>query len=175
MTTVIGTSARPDLSAEYPASCCTKSTRKKVSVDSPAYTVESLDVREREVAAREQAERQHRLRRAALPPEERREERDAARGAGRRSPASPSHDEAPRSARRRARRDRARRARAPTKSTRGFVSGGGRFGTAYATSAAVAIANGTLMMNTQRHEACVTSQPPTRGPITNATPVHDVH
>ena len=37
------------------------------------------------------------------------------------------------------------------------------------------IANGTLMMNTQRHEACVTSQPPTSGPITNATPVHDVH
>ena len=30
-------------------------------------------------------------------------------------------------------------------------------------------------MNTQRHEACVTSQPPTSGPITNATPVHAVH
>src|SRR3954447_14179972 len=39
ITTEIGTGASPDLSAEYPASCCTKRTRKNVSVDSPAYTV----------------------------------------------------------------------------------------------------------------------------------------
>ena len=31
------------------------------------------------------------------------------------------------------------------------------------------------MMKTQRHDACVTSQPPTSGPITNAMPVHAVH
>ena len=47
-------------------------------------------------------------------------------------------------------------------------------GTTVATSAAVTSANGTLMMNTHRQDACVTSQPPASGPITNAIPVHDV-
>ena len=36
MTTVIGTSASPTSEPSSPASCCTKSTRKNVSVDSPA-------------------------------------------------------------------------------------------------------------------------------------------
>ena len=37
------------------------------------------------------------------------------------------------------------------------------------------IANGTLIRNTQRQLALVTSHPPTSGPITNAIPVHAVH
>ena len=39
----------------------------------------------------------------------------------------------------------------------------------------MAIANGTLTMKTQRHEAWVTSQPPINGPITKAIPVQAVH
>src|SRR4051794_24497132 len=65
--------------------------------------------------------------------------------------------------------------RPPTKSTFARGACGARFGTAYATSSAVTSANGTLMKNTQRHDAFVTSQPPASGPITNATPVHAVH
>ena len=36
------------------------------------------------------------------------------------------------------------------------------------------IANGTLIRKIQRQLALVTSQPPARGPITNAIPVHAV-
>ena len=36
-------------------------------------------------------------------------------------------------------------------------------------------ANGTLTRNTQRQDACSTSQPPASGPITKAMPVHAVH
>ena len=63
----------------------------------------------------------------------------------------------------------------PRSSTRARSFPVARGGTAYATSAAVTIANGTLTRNTQRQPAFVTSQPPTSGPITNAIPVHAVH
>ena len=97
--------------------------------------------------------------------------RRACRGsAGRRSRAV-----APRSARRQARRGRARRGRRRGRRRVRACPRAGPSARRRATSAAVAIANGTLMMNTQRQDAWVTSQPPTSGPITNAMPVHAVH
>ena len=62
----------------------------------------------------------------------------------------------------------------PTTSTRARSLPAALAGTAYATSAAVTIANGTLTRNTHRQLALVTSQPPASGPMTKAMPVQAV-
>ena len=78
MTTVIGRSAKPDSQRRVAGELLQEEDEEEREGREPGVDGERLEVREGEVAAREEAERQHRLARAVLPPEERREQRDAA-------------------------------------------------------------------------------------------------
>ena len=140
----------------------------------PGVHAQRLEVADREVAAREQLELQHRLRRPPLVERETRRRRRCRRGAGRRSRDCPTRSGAARSARTRCRRARARRAlrrgnrRAAPRPSPSPGQPRGR-------AASVPITTGTLSAKIQRHESWSTIQPPASGPTIAAIPPQAVH
>ena len=141
----------------------------------PAVHRERLDVARREVAAGEQAERQHRV--AARAARRARTRRTARRRRSARAPPagsakprigcsiSPNVIPASPSAHR----------RAPTRSSRVPGSRGASAGTARETMNSVPSTSGRLIRKIQRHDAESTSWPPTTGPSTVPMPPHAVH
>ena len=177
MTTVIGHEREPALERRVAGELLQEERRgRSVSVESAGVDGERLEVREGEVAPAEEAQRQHRVRRAGAPratnspkqrdpADERDEDQRVAEAALRRldqredRPGEAEHAE-------HAADDVDARARSPVASRRGS-----------ATTISAERDDRERHVDRGRSSATTpteTSQPPTSGPITNAIPVHAV-